>query len=118
MSIKNSFTLVGRIGNEPELKEVGDNTVLNLSIAYNDVYKDKDGEKQEKTHWFRVAFWNERAESLVKVLRKGQLVGIDGKLIVKVREKDDRKISEIELIPNHLDIFTPKQKDGAEEGQE
>lgn len=111
MNAKNGFHIIGRIGNEPELKEVGDNTVLNVSIAYNNSYKDKQGEKQEKTHWFQVSFWNERAVGLSKVLKKGQLVSVAGTLAVRVKEQDEKKTSSVELIPSDIEILTPKKKD-------
>ena len=73
------ITIVGNIGQEPELKQLQSGAVLNLSVAVNDRVK-KDGQWVDETHWFRVTMFGARAEGLTKILQKGSKVAVAGKL--------------------------------------
>ncbi|WP_423149159.1 single-stranded DNA-binding protein [Rubrolithibacter danxiaensis] len=80
-TLKNTVRLVGFLGNEPELKTVGDNKKLvRLSIATNDSYKNDKGEKVEETQWHNLVLWDRNATVAEKFLHKGSEVTIEGKL--------------------------------------
>lgn len=68
------ITVIGNIGRDPESKELpSGTTVTNLSLATNEVWKDKEtGEKREKTVWFRLAFFGKQAEHAAQYCRKGE----------------------------------------------
>ena len=81
MSGVNKVILVGNLGQDPETKFMknGD-AVSNITIATSDTWKDKNGEKQEKTEWHKVTFYRQLAEIVGKWLKKGSPVYIEGKL--------------------------------------
>ncbi|RDB37385.1 MAG: single-stranded DNA-binding protein [Spirobacillus cienkowskii] len=80
MSSVNKVILVGRLGQEPELRSTASGQqVCSLSLATSETWV-KDGNKEEKTEWHRVVLWEKRAEIAAKYLKKGRLVYIEGKL--------------------------------------
>ena len=89
MASVNKVILVGNIGRDPELKYTQSQTaVCNLSVATNEVWNDKNGERQEKTEWHRIVVWGKQAENVSKYLRKGSQVYIEGSL--STRSWDDK----------------------------
>lgn len=89
MGSVNKVILVGNLGADPELKYTPSNRpVCNLSIATNEVFKDKGGQRQERTEWHRVTVWGEQAENCSKYLGKGRMVYIEGRL--QTRSWDDK----------------------------
>lgn len=90
MGSVNKVILVGNLGADPELKYTPSNRpVCRLSVATNEVWKDKSGQKQEKTEWHRVNVWGEQAENCSKFLAKGRMVYIEGRL--QTRSWDDKE---------------------------
>lgn len=90
MSSVNKVILVGRLGQDPEVKSLpsGQN-VATISVATSESWKDKDnGQKQEKTEWHRVVLWGRLADLAKSYLTKGKLVYIEGKL--QTRSWDDK----------------------------
>lgn len=81
MTSLNRVTLIGNLGKDPEVRYMpnGD-AVANVSIATTDVWKDKDGNKQEKTEWHRVTFYKKLAEIVGEYLKQGRQVWIEGRL--------------------------------------
>jgi single-strand DNA-binding protein len=89
MGSVNKVILVGNLGADPELKYTTSNRpVCNLSLATNEVFKDKGGQRQERTEWHRVTVWGEQAEHCQKYLGKGRSVYIEGRL--QTRSWDDK----------------------------
>lgn len=91
MGSVNKVILIGNLGADPELKytPTGNRPVCNLSVATNEVFKDKGGQRQERTEWHRVTVWGEQAENCNKYLRKGRSVYIEGRL--QTRSWDDKE---------------------------
>lgn len=80
----NKVTLIGNLGADPDLRHTQAGTpVCTLSLATNESYKDRDGEKQERTEWHRIVVWSKRAEVVAKYLSKGRQVYVEGKLRTK-----------------------------------
>ena len=75
------ITLVGNLGNDPELRHLpsGD-PVTNFSVATSRSWTGQDGQRQEKTVWFRVSVWRRQAETCNQYLSKGQRVLVVGEL--------------------------------------
>src|SRR5215813_10348715 len=85
----NKITLVGNLGRDPELRYTAQGTpVCSFSIATNERRKDRNGEMQDHTTWFRVTLWNRLAETASQYLQKGKQVYIEGRL--RVDEYIDR----------------------------
>jgi single-strand DNA-binding protein len=81
MASVNKVILIGNLGRDPEVRYMpsGD-AVANISIATTETWKDKNGEKQEKTEWHRVAMFGKTAEVAGEYLKKGSQVYIEGRL--------------------------------------
>lgn len=81
MSGINKVIIIGRMGADPEVKTVtGGNTVARLSVATSEQWKDREGQKQERTEWHRVVVWGKLAELCGKYLAKGRQVYVEGRL--------------------------------------
>lgn len=85
----NKIILVGNLGKDPELRYTpqGD-AVCSFSMATNEKKKDKSGEYQDVTTWFKVTLWRRQAENASKYLSKGNPVYIEGRL--QIEEWTDR----------------------------
>lgn len=86
----NKVILVGRLGKDPEVRFTGGGqAVANFSIATDESYTDKAGEKQKKTEWHNIVVWGKAVEAYVQqFLHKGDMVYIEGKLQTRSWEKD------------------------------
>src|SRR5450432_2506866 len=85
----NKITLVGNLGRDPELRYTPQGTpVCSFTLATNEKRKDKTGEMQDQTTWFKITLWNRQAETAAQYLTKGKPVYIEGRL--RVEEWTDR----------------------------
>src|SRR5215204_2203987 len=85
----NKITLIGNLGRDPELRYTPQGTaVCDFSVAVNDRKRDKAGEWQDVTTWFKITFWGKQAENASKYLTKGRQAYIEGRL--QVEEWTDR----------------------------
>lgn len=102
----NKVEIIGRLGGDPETRYMpnGD-AVTNLTIATSETWKDKQGEKQEKTEWHRVVFFGKVAEIAGEYLRKGSQCFVMGKLQTREWEKDGVKRYTTEIV---VDSFNGK----------
>lgn len=87
----NKVILLGRVGKEPEIRQVGDNKVANFSIATSEKFKDKSGNKVENTEWHNVVFWGKQAELIEQYVHKGDELYIEGSIKTETYEKDGEK---------------------------
>ena len=85
----NKITIIGNLGRDPELRYTpqGD-AVCDFSVAVSDRKRDKAGEWQEVTTWFKITFWRKQAENASKYLTKGRQVYVEGRL--QIEEWTDR----------------------------
>lgn len=85
----NKIILVGNLGRDPEMRYTPQGTpVCSFSLATNERRKDKTGEMQDQTTWFRITIWGRQAETASQYLTKGRPVYIEGRL--RVEEWTDR----------------------------
>ena len=81
MSSVNKVIIIGRLGRDPEIKYTATGqAVANLSVATDESYKDREGNKVEKSEWHRIVVWSKQAEFCGNYLAKGRLVYVEGKL--------------------------------------
>jgi single-strand DNA-binding protein len=86
----NKVMLIGNLGQDPELRfTTGGQAVLNLRIATNESYMNRDGERQDRTEWHTVIIWGKRGEGLNKVLAKGKQIFVEGRL--QTRSWEDKQ---------------------------
>lgn len=77
----NRIILVGNLGRDPELRYTPQGTpVCDFSLATNEKRKDKSGEVQDQTTWFKVTLWGRQAETASQYLSKGRPIYIEGRL--------------------------------------
>src|ERR1041385_3299211 len=86
----NKVILVGRLGRDPETRYTGGGqAVANFSVATDETYKDRAGERQKRTEWHRIVVWGKQAEIAQQYLRKGSLLYLEGR--IQTRQWDDRE---------------------------
>jgi len=85
----NKVMLIGRLGADPEVRYTPQGTkVTSFNLATDERWKDKDGNKQERTEWHKVVVWGKLADICGEYLAKGKLVYLEGSL--RTRSWDDR----------------------------
>ena len=88
----NIVILMGNIGSDPVLRFTNSGTAkLMISVATSSRYKANDGEWKERTEWHKVIVWGKRAESLGKILVKGDRISVEGSMRYGSYEKDGIK---------------------------
>jgi single-strand DNA-binding protein len=87
--------------------------VANFSIAVDESFKNKDGQKVEKTEWVRIVVWGKQAEFVGKYLSKGRLVYIEGKLETRKYEKDGQDHYSTQIVASEF-MFLDSKKDGTQ----
>jgi single-strand DNA-binding protein len=108
-NLKNSVRLIGHMGAAPEVKNLENgNKMARFSLATNEVYLDKKGEKQTNTDWHNVVAWGKTAELAEQLLQKGTEVAIEGKLTTRTWEKDGEKKYITEVVVNELLVLSKK----------
>lgn len=110
----NKATLVGRLGADPEVRYMPDgNMVVNLRIATDENYKNKEGEKVTKTEWHRIVIFGKLAEICGKFLTKGRLVYIEGRIQTRKWEKDGHTNYTTEIIALVMKMLDSQKTNGA-----
>ena len=86
----NKVILVGRLGRDPETRFTSSGqAVCNFSLATDETYKDRNGERQKRTEWHKIVMWGKLAELAQQYLKKGSMVYIEGR--IQTRQWDDRE---------------------------
>ena len=108
----NKVMLIGNVGVEPEYRTTATGTsVVSLTLATNEKWTDKQGAKQEKTEWHRVAMFNKLAELANQYVKKGSKIYIEGKITTSTYEKNGEKRYSTEIIANSMQFLDSKPKD-------
>jgi single-strand DNA-binding protein len=110
--------LIGHIGADPELRYTPENIpVCNFRLAVNKRWAAQDGEKKEKTTWFRVTAWRKQAENANQYLTKGRLVMVVGELDEArvYTNKAGEPTAALEMTANIIRILDAAGADGKSE---
>ena len=93
MSSLNKVQLIGRVGADPEIRNTNSgDKIANLRIATSETWKDKSGERQERTSWHTVVVFNDRLAGVVEsYVKKGSRIYVEGALTYREWEKDGVK---------------------------
>jgi single-strand DNA-binding protein len=115
MASVNKVILVGNLGRDPETRyTTGGDPITNVSIATTDTWKDKNGEKQEKTEWHRVAFFGKLAEIAGEYLKKGSQVYVEGRLQTrKWQDKEGQDKYTTEIVADRMQMLGSRAGGGA-----
>lgn len=111
----NKVIIVGRLGADPEVKTVSEgNNVARLSVATSENWKDRNGQRQERTEWHRVVVWGKLAELCGQYLHKGRQVYVEGRLQTRSWEDDQgQKKYTTEIVATTVQFLSS----GAQEGR-
>jgi single-strand DNA-binding protein len=110
----NKVQIIGRLGRDPEVRAMpSGGNVANLAIATTEKWKDKNGQKQEKTEWHRVSLFGRMADVAGEYLAKGSLCYIEGRLQTRKYQKDGVDHYATEVIATELKLLSPRPQQGA-----
>ncbi len=100
----NKVILVGRLGRDPETRFTsGGQAVANFSVATDESYKDRNGERQKRTEWHKIVVWGKQAEIAQQYLKKGSLVFIEGRIQSREwQDKEGQKRTSFEIVANNF----------------
>ena len=115
----NKVILVGRLGKDPEIRSTPSGTsVARFSMATDEKFTDKNGEKQERTEWHNIVAWGKLAEICGQYLKKGKLVYIDGS--IRTDSWDDKESGQkkyrTEIVANTMKMLDRKGDEGGGTG--
>ncbi|MDH4298079.1 MAG: single-stranded DNA-binding protein [Cyclobacteriaceae bacterium] len=118
MSGVNKAILVGRLGKDPEVRNLENGaTVANFTLATSESYKDRTtGEKKEVTEWHNIVVWRSLAEIAQKYLHKGDMVYIEGKLRTRSWEKEGVTRYTTEVVADNMTMLSTKGSSGGNSG--
>jgi single-strand DNA-binding protein len=106
----NKALLIGRLGADPEVRYTPDGTmVANFRLATDLQWKDKNGEKLQRTEWHRIVAYGKLAEICSNYLSKGKLIFIEGRIQTRSWEdKDGVKRSTTEIVASNMQMLESK----------
>ena len=113
----NKVMLVGRLGRDPETRFTGGGqAVANFSVATDETYKDRNGERQKRTEWHKIVVWGKQAEIAQQYLKKGSLVFIEGRIQSREwQDKEGQKRTSFEIVASNFRMLGGRG-DGAAAG--
>ena len=100
----NKVILVGRLGRDPETRYTGaGQAVANFSLATDESYKDRNGERQKRTEWHKIVLWGKQAEIAQQYLKKGSLIFVEGRIQTREwQDKEGQKRTSFEIVANNF----------------
>ncbi len=109
----NKVILIGRLGVDPELKYTpSGRAYARFSLATNRVWKDQEGNKQEKTDWHKIVAWGKLAEIMGEWLKKGRRVYIEGRIETRsFEDKNGARRWITEVVADNLEMLGDKGAD-------
>lgn len=109
MAGKNYVSLIGRLGADPDVKILGNQSkVVKFPIATSETYANRHGERTEHTEWHNIVLWRGLADVAERFVKKGDMVAIDGKLRTRKYEKDGQTHYRTEIEATDLILLSKK----------
>jgi single-strand DNA-binding protein len=114
----NKVILVGRLGRDPETRYTGGGqAVANFSVATDESYKDKNGERQKRTEWHKIVVWGKQAEIAQQYLKKGSLIFIEGRIQSREwQDKEGQKRTSFEIVATNFRMLGGRAEGAAAGG--
>jgi single-strand DNA-binding protein len=111
----NKVILVGRLGRDPETRYTGGGqAVANFSLATDESYKDRNGERQKRTEWHKIVVWGKQAEIAQQYLKKGSLVFVEGRIQSREwQDKEGQKRTSFEIVANNFRMLGGRSEGAA-----
>lgn len=106
----NKVILVGRLGKDPETRYTsGGQAVCNFSLATDETFKDKSGERQKRTEWHRIVVWAKQAEIAQQYLKKGAQIYLEGRIQSREwTDKENQKRTSYEIVATNFRMLGSK----------
>ncbi len=110
-TMRNKVQLMGHLGNEPELKDLGKGQhLLRMSLATNERFRTADGEWKQDTQWHSVVAWGKQAERLALQVKKGTALMVEGRLVHRSYEtKEGEKRYSTEVVLGEYQLIATKE---------
>ena len=114
----NKVILVGRLGRDPETRYTSSGqAVANFSVATDETYKDRAGERQKRTEWHKIVVWAKQAEIAQKYLHKGSLIYLEGRIQSREwQDKEGNKRTSFEIVCTNFRMLGGRAEGGRGEG--
>jgi single-strand DNA-binding protein len=115
----NRVILIGHLGKDPEVKHLESGVaVAKFSLATNESYRDKEGKWQDSTEWHDIVVWRQLAERAESVLKKGDMVYVEGKLSSRTwQDQQGVNHRSTEVVSNYFRKITGKRDDEHHSGE-
>src|SRR5262252_5877389 len=115
MASVNKVILVGNLGRDPETRyTTSGDAVTNIRLATTDTWKDKNGEKQERTEWHNIVFYGRQAEIAGEYLKKGRQIYVEGRLQTrKWQDKEGQDRYTTEIVADRMQMLGNREGGGA-----
>lgn len=109
--MKNTVSLIGNVGQDPELKQLeNDRQVCNFTLATSEKWRNVDGEVQTETMWHNIVVWGKSAKIASEYIKKGNKLAVDGR--IQYREytnKEGVKVRVTDIVCDEFFLLTPKK---------
>lgn len=115
MASVNKAILIGNLGKDPEVRYMpSGEAIANITLATTDTWKDKSGEKQERTEWHRVSFFGRQAEVVGEYLKKGSQIYVEGRIQTrKWQDKEGQDRYTTEIVADRMQMLGSKSSGGS-----
>ncbi|HPD34437.1 MAG TPA: single-stranded DNA-binding protein [Bacteroidota bacterium] len=115
----NRATLLGNVGNTPELRSTPQGVpVTSIRLATHSLVKDRDGRISDVTEWHNVVFWRDLANKAVNLLKKSTRIYVEGPLKTRKYEKDGNLRAVTEIVADMLIVLDNRKQPDEEESEE
>src|SRR5260370_2838375 len=114
----NKAILVGRLGRDPETRYTSaGQAVCNFTLATDETYKDRNGERQKRTEWHRIVVWGKQAEIAQQYLHKGSLIFVEGRIQTRLwDDREGQKRTTMEILANNFRMLGGRADGGMAAG--
>lgn len=115
----NKAMLIGNAGQDPEVTQTDNGKVATFNLAVTEKYKDKNGERQERTDWIKIVAWRNSADIVEKFIKKGSPLFIEGKIRVRSwADKEGKKMYVTEVIADNIQLLGRKDAQPAQQSSQ
>lgn len=116
----NKVILLGNLCQDPEKRQTPQgHSVVSVSLATNESYKDKQGNKQQSTEYHKLVFWNQVADIVSNYCKKGSLIYVEGKLQTRKWQNQEGKDQyTTEVVVSQMQMLDSKQQSGGQQNQQ
>ncbi|OGS94465.1 MAG: single-stranded DNA-binding protein [Gallionellales bacterium RIFCSPLOWO2_12_FULL_57_18] len=110
----NKAILIGHLGKDPEVRYMpSGEAVANVTLATSETWKDKNGEKQEKTEWHNIVFFKRLAEIAGEYLKKGSQIYVEGRITTeKWQDKEGKDRYTTKIVASEMKMLDRKSSGG------